>query len=90
MTPFQQQKALIEMASQGNIDAIGLMDLTLASPVIALPPAPQPVVDPAVLRAIPQQPQVQDALNDQLAALVGVANKLGLYDAADYLRRVAR
>lgn len=36
----------------------------------------------------PQLPQRQDALIDQLRDLRDVANKLGLYDAADYLRVV--
>lgn len=31
-------------------------------------------------------PQRQDALNDQLRDLVRVANKLGFYDAADYIK----
>ena len=37
------------------------------------------------MNAVPQQHQSQQSLNDQLRALVSVANKLGLYDAADYL-----
>jgi hypothetical protein len=32
-----------------------------------------------------QQPQRQDALNNQLRDLVVVANKMGCYDAADYI-----
>lgn len=35
---------------------------------------------------IPQQPQVQYSLMEQLEQLRLVANKLGLYDAADYLK----
>jgi len=42
----------------------------------------------AVLAAIPQQPQRQDATNDQLGDLAAFANKLGLYDAADLLRNL--
>lgn len=38
--------------------------------------------------SIPQQRQRQDALNDQLRDLIPVATKLGMYDAADYLRKV--
>lgn len=38
-----------------------------------------------VLASIPQQPQRQDGTNDQLADLVDFANRLGLYDAADYI-----
>ena len=39
------------------------------------------------IRAIPQQPQTQGPLTDQLLALRVAANRLGLWDAADYLRR---
>ena len=38
------------------------------------------------IKDIPQQPQVQYDLNRQLRELRIAANKLGLYDAADYLR----
>lgn len=37
---------------------------------------------------IPPQPQSQAALNDQLRTLAFAANRLGLYDAADFLNRV--
>ena len=39
-----------------------------------------------VIKRIPQQPQVQYDLTKQLNELRVAANKLGLYDAADYLR----
>lgn len=39
-----------------------------------------------VLKAIPQQPQTQVVLNDQLRALEMAARRLGLYDAADFVR----
>ena len=39
-----------------------------------------------VIQNIEQQPQVQYSLAEQLAMLRLAANKLGLYDAADYLR----
>ena len=39
-----------------------------------------------VIRHIPQQPQVQYDLDRQLRELRYAANKLGLYDAADFLR----
>ena len=39
-----------------------------------------------VIEGIPQQPQVQYDLTWQLRELRIAANKLGLYDAADYLR----
>lgn len=38
--------------------------------------------------SIPQQRQRQDALNDQLRDLIPVATKLGMYDAADFLRKL--
>jgi hypothetical protein len=37
---------------------------------------------------LPQQPQKQYSTNEQLAVLYYAANRLGLYDAADYLRNV--
>lgn len=39
-----------------------------------------------VINSIPQQPQVQYSLMEQLEQLRLAANKLGLYDAADYLK----
>ena len=39
------------------------------------------------IKCIPKQHQSQQSLNDQLRALVSVANRLGLYDAADYLNQ---
>jgi hypothetical protein len=39
-----------------------------------------------VIKDIPQQPQVQYDLKRQLEELRFAANKLGLYDAADYLK----
>lgn len=38
-----------------------------------------------ILKSIPQQPQRQDSTKDQLAELIAFANRLGLYDAADFL-----
>ena len=35
---------------------------------------------------IPELPQRQDSLNDQLEDLIAVANRLGMYDASDFLR----
>lgn len=37
---------------------------------------------------IPPQPQSQSALNDLLRTLAFAANRLGLFDAADFLNRV--
>lgn len=34
-----------------------------------------------------QQPQRQDSLNDQLRDLQAIANKLGMYDAADFIQK---
>lgn len=39
-----------------------------------------------VIKKIPQQRQVQYNLQTQLSELRVAANKLGLYDAADFLR----
>lgn len=41
-----------------------------------------------VINAIPLQPQTQVALHAQLISLWEAANRLGLHDAADYLRRI--
>lgn len=43
-----------------------------------------------VLIATERLPQTQASLDDQLKALWLAANKLGLYDAADWLRDAAR
>jgi len=40
-----------------------------------------------IIKITPQLPQVQYSLEQQLAELRAMANKLGLYDAADFLRR---
>jgi len=44
------------------------------------------VVSVKLLDSIPNQPQVQCTLHDQLVALESLARKFGLYDAADFLR----
>ena len=42
-----------------------------------------------ILDKLPKdRPQRQDSLRDQLQDLQAVANRLGMYDAADYLRNV--
>ncbi len=38
-------------------------------------------------QSMPQQVQQQDALENQLQAMVRIANKCGLYDAADWLKK---
>lgn len=42
------------------------------------------------LEAIPQQPQRQDSVADQLLDLAAVADRLGMYDAADFIRERCR
>ena len=44
------------------------------------------IVDPEVLKLIPQQHQVQGSVHDQLIALHFIAIRFGLYDAADRVR----
>ena len=39
-----------------------------------------------VIRAIPQQVQSHRALSNQISLLWAAANRLGLYDAADFIR----
>jgi len=46
------------------------------------------VINPDILKAVPQQPQVQCDTQSQLEALIAVANRFGLYDAADVIRKV--
>lgn len=43
-----------------------------------------------LLKSLPQQPQRQDSTNAQIADLIAFANRLGLYDAADYLNTVLK
>lgn len=43
------------------------------------------LITPEELKQIPKKEQTQAALNDQLQALQAVANRLGFYDAADFL-----
>lgn len=38
-----------------------------------------------LLRDIPRVPQRQDSLHEQLMDLIKVANRLGMYDAADFI-----
>lgn len=42
----------------------------------------------AILDSVPQQRQRQDSTNDQLRDLRCVANRLGMYDAADTIRNI--
>lgn len=37
---------------------------------------------------IPQKPQFQGGLNVQLALAVGVLDRVGLYDASDFIKKV--
>lgn len=38
-----------------------------------------------IINSVPQQPQRQDGLRDQLETVAAMANRIGCYDAADYL-----
>lgn len=49
---------------------------------------PKPVTKIHLLKLIPQQSQRQDSVIDQLKDLRLFANKLGMYDAADYLQLI--
>jgi hypothetical protein len=37
------------------------------------------------LEGLRQQPQYQGSLSDQMKRLIQIANRLGMYDAADYI-----
>ena len=41
------------------------------------------------LQALPAWPQSQDSMAKQMAGLIQVANRLGLYDAADAVKQMA-
>lgn len=41
----------------------------------------------AVMLLMPQQPQRQDSTAAQIQDLISVANRLGMYDAADLITR---
>ena len=42
------------------------------------------------LNTIPSLPQRQDSTADQLADLISVANRLGMYDAADVVQQMSK
>ncbi len=46
-------------------------------------------MNPIDLNKLPAWPQSQASLADQMADLIRVANRLGLYDAADAVRQMA-
>lgn len=50
-------------------------------------PRPLPTSFAEALARVPSLPQRQDALADQLRDLATVADRMGLYDAADFLRK---
>ena len=41
-----------------------------------------------VLDGLANQPQRQDSLNEQLETMIPLANKMGCYDAADFMRKI--
>ncbi len=45
------------------------------------------VINVSLVNGIPWQPQVQCSTHDQLKAVVVLAQRFGLYDAADRLKR---
>lgn len=48
----------------------------------------KPVYQSPSITAIPQQPQAQDSLTEQLERLIPWAVRLGEYDAADWLKKL--
>jgi hypothetical protein len=44
-------------------------------------------INTSLLHSIPKQKQVQCSVADQLAALYVIANRFGLYDAADIIQQ---
>ena len=51
------------------------------------PPTPKEITDlNEIMASLPQLPQRQDSTNDQLRDLRAIANRLGMYDAADIIR----
>lgn len=87
-------KRLVENWAGGELVWAGGKAYPVADsqPCVIEPMAPPGMPTPLqeVMNAMPQLPQRQDATNDQLRDLRYIANKLGLYDAADYLRVVLK
>lgn len=42
------------------------------------------------LEGLHQQPQTQESLSNQIQRLVQIANRLGMYDAADFIKRFVK
>jgi len=40
------------------------------------------------LKKVKQQPQTQENLDSQLVKMYAIANKFGLYDAADFIKNI--
>ena len=55
------------------------------TPIKKPPPRPRPRPGPAIQPRIPQHGQRQDSLENQLRDLYALANRIGCYDAADWI-----
>ncbi|MGQ5490790.1 hypothetical protein ACUH78_18260 [Thauera sp. ZXT1-4] len=87
MTPGNAYDWLAPKLSDGERQALDVIyAATKAGTDEVLHPLGTPVDMRPVLAMIPQQRQRQDATDAQLRDLQAVANRLGMYDAADVLR----
>jgi len=71
MNSTQFFRSQVELATASDNDRLAL---TLGKPTTA-----------EAIRSMPQLAQRQDSLTDQLRTLIDAANKLGCYDAADFI-----
>lgn len=87
MTPGNAYDWLAPKLSDGERQALDVIyAATKACTDEVFHPLGTPVDMRPVLAMIPQQRQRQDATDAQLRDLQAVANRLGMYDAADVLR----
>lgn len=87
MTPGNAYDWLAPKLSDGERQALDVIyAATKAGTDEVFHPLGTPVDMRPVLAMIPQQRQRQDATDAQLRDLQAVANRLGMYDAADVLR----